>query len=131
MEAQSCLGRRVQINKYKATVRYSGPLEGQEGLWIGLEWDDASRGKHDGSINDRRYFQCEQAGCAGSFVRASKLQPAADFGHSLPEALRLRCDVKLCTAKTYMKLLCCCPANGGLCRSMWLSSLQDVGPRQG
>lgn len=93
MDINTCLGRRVQIDKHKATVRYSGPVEGQEGLWIGLEWDDASRGKHDGSLNGRQYFQCEQAG-AGSFVRASKFQPAADFGQSLPEALELRYEGK-------------------------------------
>ena len=109
MQAESCMGRRVQIDKYKATVRYSGPLEGQEGLWIGLEWDDASRGRHNGSVDGRHYFQCEQEGGAGSFVRASKFQPAADFGQTLPEALTLRCDgIVYTAAKQVIGSLWCC-----------------------
>ncbi|PHJ23431.1 cap-gly domain-containing protein [Cystoisospora suis] len=33
--------------------------EEEEDLWIGIEWDDSSnRGKHDGSINGKRYFYC-------------------------------------------------------------------------
>ena len=26
------------------------------GIWIGVEWDDERRGKHDGSHEGRRYF---------------------------------------------------------------------------
>lgn len=43
------VGCRVQILKDRATVRYLGPVKGQEGQWVGVEWDDASRGKHDGT----------------------------------------------------------------------------------
>ena len=47
-------GQRVQVVSAKATIRYIGNIEGQNGIWIGLEWDDESRGKHDGSHQGQR-----------------------------------------------------------------------------
>lgn len=35
--------------------------EEEEDLWIGVEWDDVRRGKHDGSLNGKRYFRCLNA----------------------------------------------------------------------
>lgn len=46
--------QRILIDKHKATVRYVGPIIGYNGTWIGLEWDDVSRGKHDGSVKGQR-----------------------------------------------------------------------------
>ncbi|POS87866.1 hypothetical protein EPUL_000356, partial [Erysiphe pulchra] len=55
------------------TLRYIGEVNGYQGQWFGVEWDDASRGKHDGSINGKRYFSCQSASStAGSFVRPSR-----------------------------------------------------------
>jgi hypothetical protein len=79
-------GQRVSIAGYKATVRYIGPVEGQKGVWVGVEWDDASRGKHDGSTGGVQYFSCRSGATAGSFVRAEKV-PA---GVVLLEALQAR-----------------------------------------
>merc|ERR1712087_259022 len=39
------------------TVRYVGPLEGRDGIWAGIEFERAE-GKHDGSVNGARYFNC-------------------------------------------------------------------------
>ncbi len=33
------------------------PLCAFSGTWLGVEWDDASRGKHDGSKDGVRYFE--------------------------------------------------------------------------
>lgn len=78
---------RVLIAKQRATVRYVGPVDGYEGTWVGLEWDDSSRGKHDGETGGRRYFTCCcDAPTAASFVRINKVSP----GISLVEALVLR-----------------------------------------
>lgn len=81
------VGSRLVVGKHKATVRFVGQLEdqGQE-LWAGLEWDDPSRGKHDGSHAGRRYFACVHHPSAGSFVRLSKLVAAMDPGRSVLEA---------------------------------------------
>ena len=81
------VGERLIIAKHRATVRYVGPVEGQEGTWVGVEWDDPSRGKHDGTTGGRRYFAC---GCdsptAASFLRISKV----GRGSSVVDALVLR-----------------------------------------
>lgn len=82
------VGSRVAIGKERdrATVRYIGPVDGQQGTWIGVEWDDPSRGKHDGSAGGRKYFDVTSGTTAGSFVRAEKVQAGA----SLLSALRAR-----------------------------------------
>ena len=54
---QISVGQRLQIDDFKATVLYVGPVEGQKGDWAGLEWDDHTRGKHDGSHGGKRYFK--------------------------------------------------------------------------
>lgn len=71
------------------TVRYIGPVAASKvktDEWIGVEWDDPTRGKHDGSCLDEsgvfhRYFEC--AFGAGSFVKEHKLL----LGRSFLEAL--------------------------------------------
>lgn len=63
------------IEGYRATVKYIGAIASakpEEG-WIGVEWDDQSRGKHDGQAYGRRYFTTDPG--RGSFVRAEKLVP--------------------------------------------------------
>lgn len=81
-------GARVAIGKDrdKATVRYVGPVAGQAGLWVGVEWDDPSRGKHDGSTGGAKYFDVAGGPTAGSFVRSEKVAPGAP----LLAALRAR-----------------------------------------
>lgn len=86
------IGDRVRIAKQKATVRYVGAVDGYEGSWVGVEWDDPSRGKHDGSTGGRRYFSCHSSSpTAGSLVKISKVS----HGNSLVDALVLRYTNKL------------------------------------
>ncbi|KAG1669876.1 hypothetical protein FOA52_012465 [Chlamydomonas sp. UWO 241] len=81
------VGCRVQVQKDRATVRYLGSVAGQQGVWVGLEWDESSRGKHDGSTGGVRYFECASGHpTAGSFVRVEKV----NFGFGVLEALRAR-----------------------------------------
>lgn len=71
------VGSRIWYNGTKGTVAYIGnvePLQGQFcrlsgnypkneyiqvflGLWYGINWDDPSRGKHDGSYEGIKYFK--------------------------------------------------------------------------
>ncbi|PFH34817.1 CAP-Gly domain-containing protein [Besnoitia besnoiti] len=77
--------------------------EEEADLWLGVEWDDPGRGKHDGSLNGKVYFTCaspetrrratpraphaaaEGGDCgaerstAGSFVKRCKLVEPQDF----------------------------------------------------
>ena len=66
------------------TVRYAGPVEGYEGRWIGVDWDDGG-GKHDGVVNGVRYFSAKGTTTA-SFVRPRNLSAGITF----MEALRLK-----------------------------------------
>lgn len=63
--------QRLQVGSERATVRYIGPVDEQSGQWVGVEWDNEARGKHDGSANGRRYFHCIYSGLsAGAPIQA-------------------------------------------------------------
>ena len=59
MPERRYLGQRISFDGHLCTVRYIGPIKTtKKGDWLGVEWDDPSRGKHDGSHEGERYFQC-------------------------------------------------------------------------
>ena len=82
------VGHRVCASNAKGpqigTVRYMGAVEGHEGIWVGVDWDNGE-GRHDGSVNGVRYFETKHER-SGSFVRPRNLSP----GVSLLDALSLR-----------------------------------------
>lgn len=66
-------GRRLVFDGALCTVRYKGPLEGTSGEWLGVEWDDPLRGKHNGTHKGKAIFQCLSASStAASFIRPSR-----------------------------------------------------------
>ena len=69
------LGDRVKEvgGDHTATVKYVGDVDGSKGVWIGLEWDDPERGRHDGIKDGKRYFHVVGGPKAGSFVRPKKI----------------------------------------------------------
>lgn len=81
------VGARVQYESSIGTVRYVGPLRGRDCsvVWVGVEWDDARRGKHSGMHDGHHYFTTAVPNAA-SFVKLSKLSPR----RSLLDAARLR-----------------------------------------
>ncbi|KAJ3571055.1 hypothetical protein NP233_g3995 [Leucocoprinus birnbaumii] len=66
------------------TVRFAGPVDGTSGTWLGIEWDDITRGRHDGTKDGKRYFTCLIPG-SGSFIRPST---SIQAGTSFLEALK-------------------------------------------
>ena len=82
---------RVQDkDKYPGTVAYIGTVASAKNsneIYVGVEWDDPTRGKHDGSVLCRktnkkvRHFQPKntESPTPASFIRASKL----DCGNNL------------------------------------------------
>lgn len=52
------IGKRLSFGGDLCTVRFIGDVQGTNGEWLGVEWDDPSRGKHDGSVTGVKYFQC-------------------------------------------------------------------------
>ncbi|XP_030765565.1 tubulin-specific chaperone E [Sitophilus oryzae] len=79
------VGCRIESGGYFGTVRYIGKLPDYPGIWYGIEWDDPTRGKHNGTVNGVQYFQTKHL-TSGSFVRREKI----NFGRSLIEAIIVR-----------------------------------------
>nr|XP_036873011.1 tubulin-specific chaperone E isoform X1 [Manis javanica]XP_036873012.1 tubulin-specific chaperone E isoform X1 [Manis javanica] len=72
------IGRRVEVNGEHATVRFSGVVPPVTGLWLGVEWDNPARGRHDGSHEGTVYFKCRHP-TGGSFIRPNKVNFGVDF----------------------------------------------------
>lgn len=53
------IGQRLSLKQQPCTVRYIGSVADKHGSWLGVEWDDPSRGKHNGTHNGTSYFTCE------------------------------------------------------------------------
>ncbi|CAH2002582.1 unnamed protein product [Acanthoscelides obtectus] len=79
------IGSRVECCSYIGTVKYIGPVEGHQGTWLGIDWDDSTRGKHNGTVNGVEYFHTWHPK-SGSFVRKEKVT----FGQSLIQAIKSR-----------------------------------------
>lgn len=78
------VGQRVSYHGALCTVRYIGPVDGTAGTWLGVEWDDAARGKHDGSHKGVRYFACAclpySRACLRSSAHGARPRAVADGG---------------------------------------------------
>ena len=57
MNENSMIGCRIQSEGYTGTVLYEGEVPPTSGKWLGIDWDDGSRGKHDGSHKGTTYFK--------------------------------------------------------------------------
>ncbi|KAI0672908.1 hypothetical protein C8Q78DRAFT_1187012 [Trametes maxima] len=77
------IGTRLSHAGTLGTVRFVGPVDGTQGVWLGVEWDDPRRGKHDGVKDGKRYFTCLIPN-AGSFIRPS---PTVAYGVTFLSAL--------------------------------------------
>ncbi|XP_078127983.1 tubulin-specific chaperone E isoform X1 [Sander vitreus] len=86
------VGRRVSCDGERATVRYVGPVPPTAGLWLGVEWDNPERGKHDGSHEGVQYFTCRNPK-GGSFVRPAKASFGVDFLTALQQVYQIKEEV--------------------------------------
>ena len=77
------LGQRIvdPADKARGTIKFLGTVDGTKGSWIGVEWDSPLRGKHNGSHNDKKYFETKTA-TSGSFVRESKISTGVSLEHA-------------------------------------------------
>ncbi|KAG8217681.1 hypothetical protein J3R82DRAFT_5834 [Butyriboletus roseoflavus] len=99
-------GTRFHLSPgHLGTIKYIGHVTGTDGLWYGVEWDDPTRGRHDGVKDGKRYFNCRYAfsvpsssyqynqislgsiSNAGSFIRPST---SLSFGRSFLTALTMK-----------------------------------------
>lgn len=67
------LGGRLSYKGDLCTIRYIGSIEpwGDDITAYGVEWDDPNRGKNNGELKGKKYFDCIVPG-AGSFIKSSK-----------------------------------------------------------
>lgn len=68
-------GQRLSLKGQTCTIRYVGPVEGKSGDWLGVEWDDPERGKHNGTHEGRKYFQCKQGQDHKPFMSCCNTSP--------------------------------------------------------
>lgn len=48
-------------------------MKGYQGEWVGIEWDNHERGKHNGVVDNIQYFETSRSSTSGSFVRPVKI----------------------------------------------------------
>ncbi|KAI6172416.1 Dynactin subunit 1 [Aphelenchoides besseyi] len=58
MAAEFKIGDRVISGRGKGVVKYFGETKFAEGIWVGIELDEAN-GKNDGNVGDVHYFTCK------------------------------------------------------------------------
>ncbi|XP_023029688.2 tubulin-binding cofactor E [Leptinotarsa decemlineata] len=85
MVTEYFVGIRAECSGDYGTVKYAGAVEGYQGFWLGIDWDEPNRGKHNGTVKGKHYFHTRYP-TSGSFVRREKL----NFGQSLIEAITSR-----------------------------------------
>ncbi|XP_015599649.1 tubulin-specific chaperone E isoform X2 [Cephus cinctus] len=79
------IGSRIECDGYRGTVKYFGPVGDTKGEWLGVDWDDPTRGKHNGTYDGVEYFKTWRP-TSGSFIRPGKVK----LGISCPQAIRAR-----------------------------------------
>uniref|UniRef100_A0AAQ4RZM9 Kinesin family member 13Bb n=1 Tax=Gasterosteus aculeatus aculeatus TaxID=481459 RepID=A0AAQ4RZM9_GASAC len=77
-------------NNKSGTVRYVGPADFAEGLWVGVELE-VPAGKNDGSVGGKHYFHCNPG--YGVLVRPDRVSRAA--GKRLRDPFHLFIDAKI------------------------------------
>ena len=53
---EAYINRRVTVGNDIGTIKYFGKLDNSDNLWVGVDWDDEKRGKHDGCYKGIRYM---------------------------------------------------------------------------
>jgi dynactin complex subunit len=59
MSGEFYIGKRLSYDGRLCTIRYYGEVQGTKGEWLGVEWDDPTRGKHAGEHQGVKYFDCK------------------------------------------------------------------------
>ncbi|EGP91829.1 uncharacterized protein MYCGRDRAFT_107794 [Zymoseptoria tritici IPO323] len=81
------IGQRLSLKGQLCTIRYIGPVSDKAGEWVGVEWDDTTRGKHNGTHQGVNHFECRSSSpTAGSFLRPKQpWDPSRTFLQALRE----------------------------------------------
>lgn len=79
-------GTRICFKDSLGAVRWTGSIQGKEGLWVGIEWDDKTKGKHSGSYEGVQYF-VTKAPDSGSFLKEPAFLEGLKPGVSIEYAI--------------------------------------------
>lgn len=78
MCAKFKVGDRISYSDYNCTILYVGEISVWPGeIAYGVEWDDDTRGKHNGKLGGIKYFNTIRPK-SGSFLKVSKVDVSAD-----------------------------------------------------
>ena len=89
---ENFVGRRIESQEDYGTVKYHGSLKHEDEkqdpnqVWLGIQWDNASRGRHNGTVKGAQYFTCDDGNDSGSLLKVDK----ANFGISIYNGILLR-----------------------------------------
>ncbi|KRZ75125.1 Tubulin-specific chaperone E [Trichinella papuae] len=72
------IGCRVRHRGARGVVKFCGKIGLLDGEWLGIDWDERSRGKHDGTYQNVRYFETA-APQSGSFMRPDTVEYGCSF----------------------------------------------------
>ena len=87
-DISNLLGKRVELNEKTAKIKYVGPLKHKKDykeneIWLGLEWEDKTRGKHNGTVEGFEYFKTTNGDNSGSLVKMTKVNVGQTFKGAL------------------------------------------------
>ena len=87
-DTSKLLGKRVELNEKTAKIKYVGPLKhkkdcNEKEIWLGLEWEDKSRGKHNGTVEGFEYFKTTNGDNSGSLIKMTKVNVGQTFKGAL------------------------------------------------
>ena len=89
---ENFVGKRVEYQDEIGTVKYSGPLkhgtakQDTNQIWLGIQWDNPERGRHNGVVEGYEYFRCDDEFNSGSLLKLDK----ANFGVSIYDGIHAR-----------------------------------------
>jgi dynactin complex subunit len=76
------IGRRINFQGHNGTIHYEGPIvhedRGQD-IWVGIEWDDITRGRHNGTVSGHVYFTTWDNQPSGSLLKRDKIPPGVNI----------------------------------------------------
>ena len=87
-DTSKLLGKRVELNEKTAKIKYVGPLKhkkdcNEKEIWLGLEWEDKARGKHNGTVEGFEYFKTTNGDNSGSLIKMTKVNVGQTFKGAL------------------------------------------------
>lgn len=51
------IGDRIDCDGDRGTISYIGTVVDTNGPWLGIDWDNPARGKHNGIYHEIEYFK--------------------------------------------------------------------------